>query len=729
MTTKSGFWPEPISGNSEFPSPQVTPRVPVWEPGPPKALSLGDVLSLCLRRWVVSLTVAVLVAGTVLLATSRITPLYEARAQLEITSSGKLLDFQSNPEQQRIDFALLNTVRDRIIATPVLDQVVATSDIADGSAYTKGNPITLLRSRIHVSISRDSWIIELALRDEDAQRAKTALDALLVAYYARMSEREITRSSAALAFLREQASEARIRFDQARDAEEDYRISNGITSSDPDNNAHARRIQELERVKIAIEGQLTAHQAIVKQVDGAATQPDDQRLAALLALAAIADHPLVDQARRQWMQREADTRALAGQFGPKHPRMVQMTHEAGVLRAQLETAVTQATAVFTTNLAESQVQLATVNGRLHAAEEALANYRAMLLRMQALSQESLTRGKLFDELRRGLAEQEIASRLESSQVVVNNPPEAATKPANKHPSLFAGAAVLFGMLAGVAAALVADRVDRRVRGEAGLRAIIDLPVLATIPALDGSLPLLTIPQAANRPPAIGEAFRALRVALRLTSQYHDASAAAQGCCLLVTSPGDGEGRSTVASRLAVSLAAAGARVLLIDADLRRPSLHRQFGVAHGGGFSLLLAGEQQTPAKTVFPNLDLLWAGERPPNPADLLHSPALDWYVTEARKRYDWILFDAPPVARFADTLVLGEHADGVVLVVRDRVSERAEITTALRRMQAISNRLIGFVLNASRDEAMEPPQELTQDGPQESAKVNPQPPAGIAP
>jgi len=696
MTT-GGPFSDHTSGNGA----DSTPRSPLWEEAS-KALSLSDLLSLCFRRWLPFILAAVTVAILVYAATTRITPLYEAKAQLEIVPSGKLLDFQSNPDQQHIDYALLNTVRDRIIATPVLEQVIKHTDIAKGPRYSGINAVALLRSRIHVTISRDSWIIELALRDEDRSRAEKALRSLLESYFERMNERETARSSSALTFLREQVAEARSHFDQAQDAEEDFRLEHGITSPDPDNNPHARRVQELERLRIGVEGDLTAAQALVDQIAAAQVMSELQRPDALLAIAAIANHALVSESRRLLELRRAEAEVLAHEYGPKHPRMKSINDELTIRTEQLGDAVKKATAAFVANLQELRLRLTALTQRIQVEDEALARYRVDLLRMQALSQESLTRGKLFDELRRGFAEQEVSSRLESRQVVENSPPEASGRPANVYPSLFAAASVLFGGIAGLIAAFITERLDRTLRGEAGLRALVEIPILAAIPALDGLLPTLTRARDADRPAQIGEAFRALRVGLRLTSQFRDAAEAERGCCLLITSPGEGEGRSTVASRLAVSLAAAGAQVLLIDGDLRQPSLHTQFGIQVGGGLSLLLAGEPQHATRTAFPNLDLLWAGQRPPNPADLLHSSALAWYIDQARTRYDWVVFDAPPITRFADTVVLGEHADAVVMVVRDRVTSRVAITQAMRRLQALHHRLVGVVLNASRDDAL---------------------------
>lgn len=690
------------SGNSEFlPVERVHDAWPILDQPAQRTMTMGQVVALCWRRRIPALIAGSLVTLLVIVVTLRITPLYEARAQLEIASSAKVLDFQGGGEAPRIDYTLVNTVKARLLATPALERVLASSPLEEGPAYVpgQGNPVATLRDRLRVTTNRDSWMIQVSLRDEDAQRAKQGLAALIASYYELMRERDATRSSSTVDFLRSQVIGSTTLYEQAFAAEEAFRAANGITSADPEDNPFGRRLLELDRARINLAAQGSALTAVAQQIAKAEAQPEDSRLERLLSIDTIARHPAVGEQRQLLAKAQAELGMLKRQYGAKHPQLQQAAEEVAVRQRQLADAAKAAGSSVLASREEIEVQQNILEQRIATVEAELADYRADLSRMQALSQETGARGRLLDELRRRLAEQEVASRIESTQVAIASPPEVAARPANRHSSLFVAAGLFLGLCSAVAAAFAAEHFDRKIRGPAALRATSAAPLLATIPAVAGGLPRLAQAHDPSQPSELAESFAALRMSLRLSPQYREASTADLGCCLAVTSSGLREGCSTVVSRLAISLAATGSKVLLIDADLHTPSLHEQFREASQDGFSQLLAGEQQHAMPTRYPRLDLMCAGPRPAHPADLLHSPVLAWYINEARRRYDWILFNTPPVGHYSDALIIGEHADGVILVVRDGVALRDAVADSARKLRSLGDKLVGTVLTAARD------------------------------
>jgi tyrosine-protein kinase Etk/Wzc len=240
-------------------------------------------------------------------------------------------------------------------------------------------------------------------------------------------------------------------------------------------------------------------------------------------------------------------------------------------------------------------------------------------------------------------------------------------------------------------ALTSEALDRRVRGAATTQGFTQLTLLGQLPFVAGLAPLGKGGDP-EQPNVLAEAYRALRAALRLTRRTP------AGCqVLVVTSSGPGEGNSTVTTRLGISLASAGGKVLLVDGDLRKPSLQRQLGDATERGFSFLLAGEQDiVPTPTEHQRLDFLAVGVRPPNPAELLHSPTFAQAIARWRAAYDYVLIDSPPLGLVTDALIAGEHADGVVLVVRDRVTAKSTLRLVLDRLAPIRAKVLGLVFNA---------------------------------
>jgi capsular exopolysaccharide synthesis family protein len=191
---------------------------------------------------------------------------------------------------------------------------------------------------------------------------------------------------------------------------------------------------------------------------------------------------------------------------------------------------------------------------------------------------------------------------------------------------------------------------------------------------------------------VAEAYRVLRTNLIFTS------ADAGGRALVVTSANPGEGKTTTVANLAAALAHNGAKVLAVDADLRRPTLHQHFGLQKTPGLSDLLVGKasaSQAIQTTRINGLQLLGCGYQPPNPAELLGSPMMKQVVEALRSHYEWILIDSPPLLAMADTAVLASVVEGVVLVLAADSTPKPTVVRALDQIQSVGGRVVGVILN----------------------------------
>lgn len=207
------------------------------------------------------------------------------------------------------------------------------------------------------------------------------------------------------------------------------------------------------------------------------------------------------------------------------------------------------------------------------------------------------------------------------------------------------------------------------------------------------MPLVTITN--PRSPA-AEAYRTLRTNLSFFSLDQPLHT------LVVTSPAAGEGKSTAVANLAVTMAQSGRRTILIDCDLRRPSLHEQFGLAMAPGLTNLVLEElNDLPLQaTGVDNLWLLSSGPTPPNPADFLGASRMDRVIAQLAERADIVLFDAPPVVAAADAAILGAKADGVLLVIQAGRTRRDQSERARELLEQAKVRIVGVALtNAPRE------------------------------
>ncbi len=191
---------------------------------------------------------------------------------------------------------------------------------------------------------------------------------------------------------------------------------------------------------------------------------------------------------------------------------------------------------------------------------------------------------------------------------------------------------------------------------------------------------------------VAEAYRSLRTNLEFSSLDEPLRA------MVVTSPAPEAGKSTTLANLAVTMAQAGKEVILVDCDLRRPSLHEIFGVSNATGLtSVILDDTTSTPPlrETGVPGLKLLTSGPLPPNPAELLSSRRMADLIRALREQADIVLFDAPPVIAVTDAAILASQVDGVLLVLNAGVTKREHAQRAKAALEKVNARLVGAVLN----------------------------------
>jgi capsular exopolysaccharide synthesis family protein len=257
------------------------------------------------------------------------------------------------------------------------------------------------------------------------------------------------------------------------------------------------------------------------------------------------------------------------------------------------------------------------------------------------------------------------------------------------------AAMVAGCGLGAGLAYLIDLFDARLRTVPALRRALDFPVIGLIPQLPGA------DREAERMGLISHALpRSLAAeeyrSIRTNLEFHRRQRRVQ--VLLVTSPHAGDGKSTTASNLAISLAQSGKKVLLVDADLRRPSLHVLHGRDRTSGLTLVLRGILPLPRMiqpTAIENLDFLAAGPGVPNPAELLGSPPFSSFLDDARQAYEMVVLDSSPLLAVTDPLIIGSVSDGVILVARATTVDRHEAERTSDLLKTLGTPVIGTVVN----------------------------------
>ncbi|MCI1901604.1 MAG: polysaccharide biosynthesis tyrosine autokinase [Bifidobacteriaceae bacterium] len=293
---------------------------------------------------------------------------------------------------------------------------------------------------------------------------------------------------------------------------------------------------------------------------------------------------------------------------------------------------------------------------------------------------------------------EVSSELysESSSLVKLSLVQKADMPLSesspkKVPYIVSG--IIAGLILGVLIALLRDLSDKKIRSIADVQAIAEMPLLGSIPRndeLNATTPIL-VSQPNSRE---AEDYRGIRTNLSFITPQENAKAR----LIVFASAGPREGKTTTAVNTAVALAENGASVLLIDADLRHPSVGAKLGLNDAVGLAHVLSSQisfSDAVQRYWKPNLHILPAGPQPPNAAVLLNSRIMEMLITQASQQYDYVLIDTSPIDVSADALVFGKMGNGVLLVVGRDIGERKELRSVASRLANAAIPVIGLVLN----------------------------------
>jgi capsular exopolysaccharide synthesis family protein len=325
-----------------------------------------------------------------------------------------------------------------------------------------------------------------------------------------------------------------------------------------------------------------------------------------------------------------------------------------------------------------------------------------------------TNRQLYDALLLRIKQAGLAAAMRSSNVVVVDKAKAPVLPYRPNFPMNTALGLLTGLFVGVGFVLVRDRFNRNIESPGLSQAYLRLPELGVIPAARLAsrrfawlpptarvpLQLASGPTGVSREHAtLAEAYRATLTSILLPTMNGEGPRV-----LVLTSPEAGAGKTTVTSNLGMATAEIGRRVLLIDADLRRPRLHRLFEIPNSFGLTDILRittplediPVNQLVRQTKIPGLSLVPSGPTTDGLSSLLYSPRLTEFLQRVAKEFDLVLIDAPPMLHFADARVLGRHADGVILVLRSGHTKRDAAMLARQRFDEDGTSILGTILNS---------------------------------
>lgn len=667
------------------------------------------------RKWVV-LTVFLAAVGATSVYTMRLPKIYSASASLVIDATTPqvlgegvrdAVEVGSGSYWYSKEFYLTQhrIIRSRAVAQRVVDQLQLGRDPAflgleklepekQREAMERIDPVKVLQSRTFVEPVKDSRIVNVRVEDRDPERAALLANAIAEAYKASNLERRIDGNQEASEWLQDQLVDLKNKLTESELALYSFKKENDLLYASFENKQTitAQKLLAISDTLTKVRTRKAEIDARVKQVRAARDSNDLQKQ---MELGIVASNRFIADLKLKYVDVQNEVNDLVERYGPEHPKMVAAQEK---LKSARETLQREVDAIVVAALAESEEIAETERNLVALLEEtkreAFENNKKEM-DYKRLAREEENNQRLYDLVLKRMKELDLSGMLKTNNVRVLDPAQVSRVPVKPNVRRNIGLAALLGLFAGVGLAMLLEYQDRTVKGHADVEAL-GLNFLGLIPAIPGGEPNRPVERdlyVMRQPKStVAECTRTIRTNLLFLGPDKPIKT------LVVTSAAPQEGKSTTLINVGMSFAQSGNKVLLIDSDMRRPRLHKSFGVSNEIGLSTLIVGEgslEDAIKSTEVPGLYVLPSGPVPPNPAELLHTENFRKLTAELSDRFDRLLFDTPPVGAVTDPLVLANQMDGTLLVLKMLRTDRALAEQAVKSLRDVNAKVLGAVLN----------------------------------
>ncbi|MDO8795100.1 MAG: polysaccharide biosynthesis tyrosine autokinase [Vicinamibacterales bacterium] len=531
--------------------------------------------------------------------------------------------------------------------------------------------------RITVTPVRGSRLVDLAFTSADPEFAAKAANILAEEYVAQNLEFRLQNSDKTLQFLEAEVERQARVVQESEQKLAEYREDRDAGSLDDRQNIVISRLNQVNEAVSRARTQRVQREALYRQISAATDRE---------SLTAIVQNPLVQSLKARLAELERERARLSERYGDKHPEIQRVGSQIVDTQRQVELEVDKTADSIKNDYEAALAEERTLTQDLEAQKTAALDLNRKSIDYSVLQRQAESNRSIYDSLLQRAKEFNVINNSRANNVRVLDRAQVPGGPFT--PDIRGGwmMAMLFGIGLGVVAAFAIDYLDDTIKTPEDITWRLKLQFLGLVPRVRGDRhPLLSGPV----PHDFGEAFRALRTALIMSSSE-------RGTRIQVfTSAQPLEGKTTTAVNVALALAIGGARVLLIDADMRRPSLHKALRLPNDKGLSELLTGQarmRDVVQRSPDSNLLVITAGATPPNPSELLGSDAMRTFIQQLGVGpFDWVIIDTPPILAVTDAVILAPVVSGVTFVLgaemtRWRLAERAIDTLQAGRPKSVS-------------------------------------------
>ena len=683
------------------------------------------------RKWIVLGCVSIIFGASVI-ATLRTTPIYDAVGSIAINKPDPVLQGlrdETNSAADYYDPTDLDTevriLRSDLLALQVIKELnlerlpefggsgahassslELTTDVLQPDSARASSLLSSFKGNLRVMLEPNTRIIDIHFLSPSKELAAKVVNTLASTYIEQNFKTRFESTMQASDWLSRQLVDLQMKVETSQEKLVKYQKDHQILGIDEKQNITTAKLDELNKELTAAESERMQKESVYRLAEAG----DAESAAAVVSENKTSDSSsgLLEKLQAQKADLQIQIAQLSTQFGPAYPKLAQLNNQIKEIGVQIQGEVKKVSARLRGDYLASLQRENMLRAALEEQKQQENKLNESAIEYSFLKRDFEADRNLYEGLLQKLKEAGVTAGLRSNnirQVDMARTPAVPTEP-NIPRNL--GFGFVLGLTSGIGLAFLLEGIDNTVRTPEQAQAISGLPSLGMIPLgsrsnLEANSRGLSVAASKenvelitqSRPQSqMSEAYRALRTSLLLTS------VGAPPKIILITSALPQEGKTTTSVNTATVLAQKGTRVLLIDADLRRPSIHKTLGLGPRVGLSNVLTGganlQEAIFRSSLMPNLFVLPAGTPPPNPAELLASAQMVEVLAELREQFDHIVIDTPPTLSVTDAVVLSTRADAVVLVIRCGQTTKPALRRSREILMQVNARVAGVLLNA---------------------------------
>jgi len=656
-------------------------------------------------RKTVILAVFLLVVITATLVTFILPESYSSMARIKVERDQSDVSFLTDPRMggPQYDPYFIQNEFETIKSERVLSNVVATLNLNEewGKKYNGGLPfkthesIARIKQMMDLQPERNTSFIDIKVYSEKPEEAARLANEIANAYRSYRWETRKLLSMGGIDALEERMKEAEAKVHAAQTnvdgLRERYQISDAMASADaPTMLMTAETLRRMEANRIEIEGQFMQQEMLLEKLQ---SMPREKLI---YALPTASPDPILTSLLEQRTLAEQGLIVKQKDFGEQHPEVVKLRSQVEDIKMKINDQVDGILLGLDSRVSAVREQLKKLKEEV---EKAKANDIATASKTQPYweAKRKLEELQRFNQvLAMKIASEKIEVSLpKTTMVEVMDPALPGIRPVKPNKPLNIALGIIIGLVVGVGLAFFIEYLDTSVKTIDDVERSLQSPVLGVIPQNVG----LVLEEGVDSPHA--EAYRVLRTNILFSRKDEKLNTIA------VVSAGAGEGKSTTVFNLASVFAQSKQRVLIVDSDLRRPTLHKMLGISNGLGLTNYLMKQntlEEVIQTTDLPTLDFLASGKLPSSSLGILSSAQMKDLINELKRRYDFVFFDSPPIMGVSDASILASEVDMTLQVIQYRRYPQPMNIRAKQLIEKVGGNLVGIVLNninMSQDES----------------------------